>query len=603
MAGVGAIQTTLTLSCRAERRFGAKVSGGVRDRRLSAWPGLWVREVGGWLVGAAALLLVMPTPLMAQNVTVPASTDAGRLRERFDIPVTPATEVQLPEIKGASSDAVPDAVKAVRVTLRDIRVEGSTVFSLEQLRAQTQSYLGREISGSDIFGLAQALTAYYRNAGYFLSVVIVPPQTLAEGRLTLRVIEGFVNEVFIEGDERVRKELSAIGEKIRATRPLRAEVLERYLLIANEFPGMQLRSVLTPSQVVGAADLTLIASIKPVDGFASFDNYGTRYIGPNQTMLGVSSNQLLGVNDQWRYIGVGTGDTQMAYHQLAYSQVLNEEGLKVGITVSQARTQPGDRLRSSDVRGRSEGVSFSLNYPLLRTRNHSVLSRLTYDVTDIDADTLGSRTLENRIRALRAGLSWQRLDAWDGQNTLEFDVSQGVGGTTKGDPLVGRSGADGMFNKVTFDYARYQPLNARWGVTVGAAGQWTGDTPLLSSEQFALGGRRFGRAYDSAELVGDRGLALRLEPRYSGTSTQSWLQAYQLLGFYEIGEVTQVVVQSAGTPATQSLASAGVGARLYMLGNVTAQVEAVWPLTKPLASSSPESGKTMRLLASLMVRF
>lgn len=517
--------------------------------------------------------------------------------------MSPPREAQLPELKAGAREEVPEAVKAIRVTLREIQVDGSTVFTPAQLREQTDTYLGREITGSDIFGLAQALTAFYRNAGYFLSLVIVPPQTLTNGRLTLRVIEGYVHEVYIEGDERVRKELAAIGEEIKSIRPLRAEVLERYLLIANEFPGTQLRSVLTPSDVPGAADLTLIAKIKNVEGFASVDNYGTRYIGPNQAMVGVSVNQLLGVNDQWRYIGVGTGDTEMAYHQLAYSQTLNHEGLKVGVTVSQARTQPGDSLKANNILGRSEGVSLSLGYPLLRTRNQSLLSRLVYDVTDIDGSSGGTRTTEDRIRAVRAGLSWLLLDRWDGQNTLELDVSQGVGGTTKGDPLKSRAGADGMFNKVTFDYTRVQPLSASWAVTMGVMGQWTGDTPLLSSEQIALGGRKIGRAYESAELVGDRGLALRLEPRYQASSTLSWLPAYQLLGFYEIGEVTQVVVQAAGTPATQSLASAGIGARLFMAGNLTAQVEAVWPLTKPLASSSPDSGKSMRLLASLMVRF
>lgn len=576
-------------------------SNGVTGRQWAAVGGLACACIARW---ACVLGLVTLTAAAhAQADPPPASTDPGRLRERFDVPVSPPHEAQLPELKAGAREEVPEAVKAIRVTLREIQVDGATVFTPAQLREQTDTYLGREISGSDIFGLAQALTAYYRNAGYFLSLVIVPPQTLTDGRLTLRVIEGYVHEVYIEGDERVRKELAAIGEEIKSIRPLRAEVLERYLLIANEFPGTQLRSVLTPSDVPGAADLTLIAKIKNVEGFASIDNFGTRYLGPNQAMVGVSANQLLGVNDQWRYIGVGTGDTEMAYHQLAYSQTLNHEGLKVGVTVSQARTQPGDSLKANNILGRSEGVSLSLGYPLLRTRNQSLLSRLVYDVTDIDGSSGGTRTTEDRIRVLRAGLSWLLLDRWDGQNTLELDVSQGVGGTTKSDPLKSRAGADSMFSKLTFDYTRVQPLSARWAITLGVLGQWTGDTPLLSSEQLALGGRRIGRAYESAELVGDRGLALRLEPRYQASSTLSWLPAYQLLGFYEIGEVTQVVVQSAGTPATQSLASAGVGARLFMAGNLTAQVEAVWPLTKPLASSTPYSGKTMRLLASLMVRF
>lgn len=547
-------------------------------------------------------LAVWACAALAQVDTSSPTTDPGRLRQRFDVPVPPATGVQLPELKAAGAEGIPEAVKAIRVTLREIRVDGATVFTAEQLRTQTDAYLGHEISGSDVFGLAQALTAYYRNAGYILSLVVVPPQSLGDGVLTLRVIEGYIAEVYVEGDARVASELAAMAEQIKASRPLQAQVLERYLLIANEFPGVQLRSVLSPSQTVGAADLTLIATVKPVEGFASVDNYGSRYMGPNQATLGVSANQLLGVNDQWRYIGVGTGGTEMAYHQLSYNQTLNEEGVKVGVSVSQARTQPGDTLRSFDVRGRSETVLLSLGYPLLRTRNQSLLTRLVYDTTDIDSDVNGSRRTEDRIRALRAGLSWLLYDRFDGQNTLEVDLSQGVGGTTKGDALKSREGADGMFSKLVFDYTRVQPLSARWALTIGAAGQWSGDTPLLSSEQFALGGRRFGHAYDAAELVGDRGLAVRLEPRFSNSTTLPWLPAYQVLGFYEIGEVTKVGVPSAGTPATQSLASAGFGARLFLVGNVMAQLEAVWPLTKPLANAGGND-KAVRLLASLVVRF
>lgn len=580
-------------------RYGGDHAGRAAGERPAPWSWGWMRVIHAARAGGLAL---MAAGAVAQGVVPPPTTDPGRLRERFDVPAQPASAANLPEFRGGLRDTPPEALRAIRVTLHKVIVEGATVFTPEELSLLTAPYIGREISGADIFGMAQALTAHYRNAGYFLSLVIVPPQSLSDNTLTLRVIEGYVNEVFVQGDERMRQRLAAVGEKIRASRPLRADLLERYLLNANEFPGLQLRSVLTPSQVVGAADLTLIASVKPVEGFASIDNYGTRYLGPNQAMVGVSANQLLGVNDQWRYVGAGTGDAEMSYHQLSYSQVLDEEGLRAGVTVFQARTRPGDSLSQYDIRGRSDGVSLALGYPVLRTRNQSVLARLTYDSTDIDTDTLGVRTNEDRIRALRAGLSWLLLDRWDGQNTLDVDVSQGVGGTSKSDPLKSRTGADGMFSKLTFDYTRFQPLGPRWGVTAGVAGQWSGDTPLLSSEQFALGGRRFGRAYEAAELVGDRALALRLEPRYAGVTSLPWLPAYHLLAFYDVGEVTRVGAPTAGTPATQSLASAGVGTRLFMAGAVTAQVEAVWPLTKPLASA-PDNGKAMRLLGSLAMRF
>lgn len=553
-----------------------------------------------WMLAAA--LLLSAWGVQAQAVVPPATAEPGRLRERFDAPATAPAEARLPELKGAAEVVLPEAVKALRVTLRAIRVVGSTVYTPEQLQAHTARYIGREISGSDIFALAQALTVQYRNDGYFLSVVIVTPQSLAGGTLTLRAIEGYVASVHIEGDPRLRARLLEVAEKIQSSRPLSAQVLERYLLIANDFPGMRLRSVLSPSQTVGATDLTLIASVSDVEGFTSIDNYGTRYLGPNQLTMGVTGNQLLGVNDQWRFIGAGTGNTQMFYAQLSYSQVLNVEGLTLALVASQARTQPGDTLRAFDVRGYSDTAALTLSSPWLRSRNHSLLARATYDHTDIRSEILGARATDDKIRALRLGLTWRLLDALDGQNSVDLDFSRGLGGTQGDDALKSRVGADGYFSKLVFDYARFQPLGTRWGVSTGLAGQWTRDTPLLASEQFALGGRRYGRAYEAAELVGDRGLAFRLEPRYAAPVGGTVLRSYHLFGFYDIGEVSKVGSQSASTPVSQSLASAGFGTRLFLAGQATAQLEAAWPLTKPVASL-PDDGKTVRLLASLLVQF
>ncbi len=563
----------------------------------------WCARAGRWLrVGSLGLLGPLTGAVLAQGITPPAAIDPGRLRERFDVPAAPPRGAQLPPLRGGLGDAAPATLRDIRVTLHKIIVEGATVFSPEALSQLTAAYLGREISGSDIFALAQALTAYYRNAGYFLSLALVPPQSLDDTTLTLRVIEGYVDRVHIEGDPRVRARLAAIGERIRASRPLRAEVLERYLLLANDLPGVQLRSVLAPAQTPGAADLTLIASVTDMDGFASWDNYGSRYLGPNQGTLGLSFNQLLGGNDQLRLLGVGSGGEELSYSQLGYSRVLDEEGVTAGLSVSQARTRPGDILRVFDIHGRSDTLALTLMVPVRRSRHHNLALRLAYDVADVDTSILGSRTTEDRIRAVRAGLSWQLLDSLDGQNTLDVDLSQGVGGTAATDLLKSRLGADGQFNKLTFEYTRFHPWSARWGLGLGLAGQWTQSQPLLSSEQFALGGRRYGRAYEPAELVGDRGLALRLEPRYSGVSADPWLRSYQLLAFYDVGEVSRVGAREAGVPISQSLASAGLGTRLYFAGNVTVQLEAAWPLTKELASAT-QDGKAVRLLGSLHVRF
>jgi hemolysin activation/secretion protein len=543
--------------------------------------------------------------LMTLAQVVPPATDPGRLRERFDIQTSPDGDSVAPELEAQRPSGLPESLKSIRVTLERIKVEGSGVLPAAALQSRTDAYTGREVTGGDILQLASELTAMYRNAGYILSLVLVPPQSLSDGTLTLQVVEGYINAVTLRAGEgvsaTVRESLAGIGEKIRASRPLDALVLERYLLIANDFPGIELRSILSPSQVQGAADLTLVASVKTIEGFASVDNYGSKYLGPGQVLAGVTGNQLLGVNDQWRAIAVGTGDREMAYAQLSYSQVISIEGLRLSAAVSRARTQPGDVLKPFDVRGAADTTSIAATYPLLRSRNESVLARLTYDHADIRTDILGARVIEDRIRALRLGLSWRVLDRFDGQNVLEVDFSQGLGGTDEGDLLKSRAGAKGVFNKLGFDYERVQFFSASTSLAVGIAGQWA-NTPLLSSEQYALGGRRYGRAYEPAELVGERALAFRLEPRYAGILDAPGFRSYQTYGFYDVGKVWRVGSPAAGVPASQSLASAGVGVRLFLQNKVAANFEAALPLTKTVASER-SSAKDIRLLGALLMRF
>jgi hemolysin activation/secretion protein len=531
---------------------------------------------------------------------LPTPADPSRIEERV-APTRPAPRRPAPpQIQQPAPPTVPEALKGLRVTLHEIRFDGASAIPLQRLNAGARRYLGREITGAEIFELAQALTVLYRSEGYLLSQVIVPPQTLSDGRLTLRVIEGYIANVHVEGDASVRAILVELGERIKASRPLHGGVLERYLLIANDLAGMQLRSVLTPSQTVGAADLTLIASVKKVEGYVSLDNYGSKYLGPGQLNASIAANRLLG-NDQLRFSGTTTGNGELGYGQLAYTNMLSAEGLRLLASVSQAHTRPGDVLEPFEVRGRADTYILSAGYPLWRTRNGSVLGRAVLDARNVDSDVLGVRVIEDRIRALRLGLTWLGLDRFDGSSALDLEFSQGLGGTKEDDPLKSRVGADAKSTRVVIDYERFQPFGSNYGLTIGFAGQWT-DEPLLASEQYALGGRRFGRAYEPAELVGDRALAFRIEPTYIGRAG-AWLRVYQLYGFYDGGRVSDDSA-AAGADRSRSLASAGFGTRLSLAGNISATLEAAWPLTRPVASYEADGkGNDARILGSLTVRF
>jgi hemolysin activation/secretion protein len=541
----------------------------------------------------------MAGSLLAQ-VPLPSPADPSRIDERLSPQRPPPRLPEAPRIRDSAPGTLPEGVRALRINLREVRFEGASAVPLERLQARAQPYVGREIRGAEIFELARELTAFYRSEGYLLSQVVVPPQALDQSRLTLRVIEGYIAEVRVEGDPGLAPTLAALGEKIKASRPLHASVLERYLLIANDLAGTQLRSVLTPSGTPGAADLTLIASVQRVEGYAAIDNYGSKYLGPGQFSAGAALNRLLG-SDQLRVSGVSTGNGEMNYLQVAYSNVVGTEGLRLGASASRARTRPGFILEPFEVRGLADTFTLSASYPLWRTRNGSVLGRVLFDVRNADSDVLGVRVIEDRIRALRAGLTWTALDRLDGANTLDLELSRGVGGTEQDDPLKSRAGADARSSRFNLDYERYQPLGRGFGVAFGFTGQWS-DAPLLSPEQFALGGRRFGRAYEPAELVGDHGWAVRIEPSYIGRGA-GWLSAYQVYAFYDGGEVRDNE-SAPSADARRSLASAGFGTRLDLGRHVSAALEAAWPLTRPVASyAASGEGDEVRILGSLSARF
>jgi len=556
--------------------------------------------LGSLARGILAAVAGVATASALAQVPLPSPADPSRIEERTS-PQRPAPgRPEAPPIPRPAPAAVPEALKGVKMTLTEIRFEGATAIPVERLNAAAAPYLGREITGAEIFELANKLTVLYRNEGYLLSQAIVPPQSLTGGRLTLRVIEGYIAKVHVEAEESVRATLVALGERIKASRPLHSGVLERYLLIANDLAGVQLRSVLTPSQTTGAADLTLVATVKWGEGYVSLDNYGSKYLGPGQLNASVALNQLIG-NDQLRLSGTTTGNGELGYGQLAYSNVLSADGLRLLLTASQAHTRPGFVLEPFEVRGRAETYIASVGYPLWRTRNGSVLGRAVFDARDTDSDVLGVRVIEDRVRALRLGLTWLTLDRFDGSSALDVELSQGVGGTKQDDPLKSRAGADATTHKIVIDYERFQPFGSNFGVTLGFAAQWT-DEPLLSTEQYALGGRRYGRAYEPAELVGDRAVALRVEPAYLQRSG-GWLRLYQIYAFYDVGQVHDEI-EAAGVSQGRSLASAGFGTRLSLAGNIAATLEAAWPLTRPVASYVTEGkGNDVRILGSLVVRF
>ncbi len=97
-------------------------------------------------------------------------------------------------------------------------------------------------------------------------------------------------------------------------------------------------------------------------------------------------------------------------------------------------------------------------------------------------------------------LNYSAQDAWQGTNAFQLGLTQGIAGlgaSKKGDLNLSRAQATPDFQKMTLSYTRQQGLLPDTVITGDLSGQLA-SVPLYSSEEFGVGGQRFGRAYDNS---------------------------------------------------------------------------------------------------------
>ena len=553
-------------------------------------------------LGAVLAVLCGPCGLWGTvHAQVPGTMQPGLIERQFQAPPQPRVrpgEFRVP----VPSQVAPPEAEGIRFLLRELTVEGATVYAPEALRAEYQSLLDREVSLAEIYTVANALTVRYRNDGYVLSQVLVPAQAVEGGRVRLRAVEGYVAEVRFEGDAAGRLPL-AYAQRIRAERPLTAATLERYLLLMNDLPGAFARATLAPSATEqGASDLVVQFAQRRASGGLSVDNRGGRALGPVRWSADVEQEAALGQGDSSGLRLVSTLDPELNYLSLFHEQALGTDGTRIGANLGWVRSQP-DTSRvfiPLDLETVSVTGSIALSQPLRRSRGENLSLRAAFTTYDGATELFGVRDTEDRIRALRLGFTYDLADAWRGVNIVEMELGQGLnafGASQAGDPDLSRANGKPDFTKLNLYAARLQVLAPRWSLLAAVNAQYA-FADLLAPELFSFGGEPFGRGYDPAELVGDDGLAAKLELRRTDALAAGPLTAATAYGFYDFGYVRQRT--PGGFPASESAASAGAGLRFDAGRHVSGFVELAKPLTRIVAA---EGDKSLRGYAGLSLRF
>jgi hemolysin activation/secretion protein len=541
--------------------------------------------------------------VVATATDLPGTVQPGQIERQFKpepkIRAGQPDRIGIPEL----DQPIPSNAKDIRFKLTKIVIEGATVYPEAELLSTYQNRLGSEVALTEMYQIAFALTAKYRNDGYILSRVIVPVQSIEGGEFRLKAIEGYVARVTVEGATGDwRKMVEGYADKIKQSRPLRSAVLERYMLFMNDLPGALARTTIRPSRSEpGASEMIVQFAQRKVQGGLSGDNRGGESLGPYRISGDVTLNSVLGLQESTTLRAVSSGDDKLKYGYAAHEIRIGPDGGKLTLSGDAVESNPKELAfipLNLETSGQTGTISYS--YPFIRSRAKNLAVRGGFYGHDGKTKIFGVEDTRDHIRAFKLGATYDRADSWSGVNLLDVEFSQGIrglGSSKNGDPMLSRADGRVDFTKVTMYAARLQALTARLSLLAAINGQYAFNN-LLSSELFSFGGEQFGRGYDPSELVGDHGLAGKLELRFTDSLPFSPSITYSFYTFYDVGVVYHRSYGDADR--SESGASAGIGLRLSLGSYFSCFGELAKPLTRDVAV---EENRHWRSYAGVSMHF
>lgn len=478
-------------------------------------------SLGSCLANAEPLPSFLNSNDAERNLPVPnLPADAYR-------PVRP--DLQLP---APATSQGAQLMMDTKVTVRKIRIEGGTVYPLEELGNAYQPMLGREVTLADLIETTRGITQRYQADGYLLSYAFLPPQDFDQGLVRVVLVEGYIRDYQLEGDiGSVSAYLDKLVAKLKQERPLTRKTFERYTALMSRVPGVTLQAKAPPPGTTdGATTLIASATRKPFSSSMSLaedDGNGT------QALISGTSNAQTSMAEQLTLTGLfPPGEDNEHYYRLDYSQYLNAEGTQLNVWGAHYRSDPDTRIPLQggfQLKQHRENDRFSIGFshPLIAAQSewlsggarlYAVNDKTRYQVVGFPLE------FENRtdIRALAFEGDWRKST-----NRQLRIVSAGL---YQGLDAMGARTDDNLYDldffRVRLSGVQSDRFFERWQGVLSGALYWSDDN-LPESERAQFGGQNFARGYPNDQASGDKGWGVAYEVNYRFNREGRWIRVLQ----------------------------------------------------------------------------
>ena len=421
-----------------------------------------------------------------------------------------------------SPEELPKEIPAT-VTIEGFQFEGNTVFSREELAKVTASFTGRPISFAELIQVPSAVSQYYIERGYVTSGAYIPPQQIADGVVTIQIIEGSLETINVSVDGRLSPNYIRDRLALATETPLNTNQLLEALQLLQLNPLIdKISAELSASVRPGSSRLDVTVETAPsFDLQVVLDNGRNPQVGSFRRGVELSELNLIGLGDSIRgsYRNTDGSDDVEVFYTFPFNARNGSIQLGFRNLTGKVIESPFDILElTSDY----QKYELKLRHPIWQTPNQDFSLGIGFDhqssstrsalfpFTPPGSNERGS----TRITTVRLFQEWtQRSEVQVLAVRSNFNFGVDALGTTV--PFDVRINPNAPNTQAFFWRGQAQWLRrlAPETLFVVRGDLQIADSPLVPLEQFALGGLGTVPGYRQNTLLTDNGLFASMELR------------------------------------------------------------------------------------------
>lgn len=495
-----------------------------------------------------------------------------------------------------------------KVTISEAQFNNLKGVSAAELRPTYEAYLGQERPVSVICDIRDAAATILRRKGY-LAAVQVPTQRIENGVVQFEVLYARITAVRVRGDgARAEGLLQAYLGRLSEAEVFNRYDAERYLLLARDLPGYDVRLLLSPAGT-GPGDLIgeVTVTRTPLEIDLNVQNLASRDTGRFGGQLRAQYYGLTGLGDRTSVAFYNTFDVkEQSILQFGHDYRVGGQGLTLAGRFTYAWTRPDLATPGLDISARTLFATGEASYPFIRSQARNLRGSIGFDYVNqsvkfggvpltLDHLRVGYVRLDADATDIGSGAAprWRMAGSVELRRGLDiFDATQRIAPPGRVGPSRADGDATGTVLRTTsqLDYAVAQGFT----VSVLSRGQYSFD-PLLSFEEFSAGSYTIGRGYDPGTLIGDSGIGVTGEFRIDRIQPSAMLE----LALQPFVFVDSAWVWNKGFAGAQRLTSVGGGVRASFANRVRLDMTVSVPTTRAgLLATKPDP----RLLVSLTTK-